>query len=69
MVGDASHDSYAWRYGTWSKPPAPGRQRSRRRAVSQLPRAAPCRCIALAAYCEQLGVRGQGGVRGLSSAW
>jgi len=42
--------------GTGSTPRwPPGRQRSNRRRVSQLPRMLPCPVTASAAYCEQLG--------------
>ncbi len=42
--------------GTGSTPRCPpGRQRSSRRRVSQLPRMLPCLVTASAAYCEQLG--------------
>ena len=44
--------------GTGSAPLAPpGRHRSSRRPASRLPRSAPCRSSACAAYSEQLGVK------------
>ncbi len=47
--------------GSWNprRRAAPGRHRSRRARASRPPRSAPCRCRALTAYVEQLGVYGQ----------
>jgi hypothetical protein len=57
--------------GTGSAPRGPrGRHRSSRRPASRLPRSAPCRSTACAAYSEQLGVNLHTGRRGaLISRW